>query len=65
MDPEKYTSQCLICGKMFYDEIVEKCTKCGGRCKAYDNRSLHLMGRYSIGAAADRCALATKRGSSD
>jgi rRNA maturation endonuclease Nob1 len=44
--PKKADSQCLICSKIFYNEVVDKCTKCGGVCVVY-NDGLTSSGRHN------------------
>jgi predicted nucleic acid-binding Zn-ribbon protein len=38
-------SHCLICGRDFYDLMLDTCPRCGGRCNHYDEKDMFLMER--------------------
>lgn len=44
----KRDSRCLLCGKWFYSEEVEKCTKCGGLCRVCPSDEMAMCGRRPV-----------------
>lgn len=38
-------SHCLICGRDFFDLILDKCPKCGGLCSKFTDKDMALMER--------------------
>jgi len=42
---EARTSQCMICGRIFFERLVEKCEHCGGRCWNWQADQTHLLHR--------------------
>ena len=38
-------SHCLMCGRDYFDLILDKCTHCGGLCRHYDDKDMYLMER--------------------
>jgi len=43
----KGDSQCLICGRIHYNQRLEKCSKCGGRCHFYAPGAMNAMERLT------------------
>jgi hypothetical protein len=39
------TSQCLLCGRIWFGSLVEKCERCGGLCWSWDDSQTHLLHR--------------------
>lgn len=40
-------SQCLLCGRWHYKQVIEKCPKCGGQCHTYPGDDMTRMARYN------------------
>jgi hypothetical protein len=38
-------SHCLMCGRDFFDLMLDNCTHCGGLCRYYDDKDMFLMER--------------------
>lgn len=38
-------SHCLICGSDYFDLMLDKCPKCGGLCRHYNDKDMFLMER--------------------
>jgi hypothetical protein len=39
------TSHCLICGRDYFDVILDKCKRCGGKCNVFTDEDMALMER--------------------
>lgn len=53
-------SQCLMCGRFYYNQEIDKCPVCGGLCSHYDQRGIQGMQRRSLGYD-ERCVLHSER----
>ena len=62
MSQNKRTSQCMLCGRIYFDRLVEICEHCGGRCWSWRSDQTYLMHRNTAGG--DRAAISVvNRGS--
>lgn len=46
LHPKKSDSRCLLCGHIYYNEEIEKCKRCQGRCRIMPADELRLSGRH-------------------
>jgi len=38
-------SHCMLCGRDYFDLMLDKCPKCGGLCRQYNDKDMFLMER--------------------